>query len=72
MDYFNNVLSKFLRLDRVRILTVYMGGTDSSQNSYKNILICVLKMNEGLTGLELIDGEKLTHGKKVWTFFLVS
>ncbi len=25
----------------------------------KNILICVLKMNEGLTGLEQHEGEKL-------------
>ncbi len=53
MDYFNNVLAMFLSLDRVRILTVSMGGTDSSQTS-ENILICVLKINEGITGLERI------------------
>ncbi len=47
MDYFNDLLATFLSLDRVRILAVY-GGSESSRNSSKNILICVPKMNEGL------------------------
>ncbi len=46
MDYFNDVLATFLdgvmSLWRVRKLSEFI----------KNILICVLKMNEGLTGLE--------------------
>ncbi len=52
MDYFNDVLATFLSLDRVRILAVYMGASESSRNSLKIILICVPKMNKGLTGLE--------------------
>ncbi len=32
-------------------------GSESSWISSKNILICVLKMNEGLTGLERHEGE---------------
>ncbi len=55
MDYFNNVFTTFLCLDRGRTLAVY-GGSESSQISSK-ILICVLKMNEGLTGLERHEGE---------------
>ncbi len=50
MDYFNNVLTTFLRLDRGSTLAVY-GGSERSRNS-SNILIWVPKMNEGLTGLE--------------------
>ncbi len=53
MDYFTNVLAMFLCVDRGNILTVY-GGSES-----KNILICVPKMNEGLTGLEQHEGVKL-------------
>ncbi len=49
MDYFNDVLTTLLDLNRVRILAVYG----------KNILICVPKMNEGLTGLERHEGELL-------------
>ncbi len=56
MDYFNDLLATFLNLDLVRILTVY-GRSESSQNASKNILICVLKMNEGLTGLERHEDE---------------
>ncbi len=51
MDYFEDLLAMFLSLDRVRILAVY-GGSESSGIFIKNILICVLKMNEVLTGLE--------------------
>ncbi len=49
MDY---LLAMFLDLDRVSILAVYEGS-----ESIKNILICVLKMNEGLTGLKRHEGE---------------
>ncbi len=45
----------FLSLDRVRILAVYGRVRELSEN----ILICVLKMNEGLTGLERLEGEQL-------------
>ncbi len=34
-------------------------GWESSQNSLKHILICVPKMNGGLTGLERHKGEQL-------------
>ncbi len=44
MDYFNNVFTTFLR---VRKLSDFI----------KNILMCVPKMNEGLTGLEPHEGE---------------
>ncbi len=50
MDYFNNLLAKFLSLDRVRILAVY-GGSESSRK-------CNLKYHNfysedvRLTGLE--------------------
>ncbi len=48
MDYFNDVLAMFLELDRA----VYEGP-----ECIKNILICVQKMNEGLTGLERHESE---------------
>ncbi len=51
MDYFNDVLAMFLSLDRIRILAVY-GRVRELSEFIKNILICVPKMNEGLTGLE--------------------
>ncbi len=53
MDYFTDLLATFLSLDRVRILAVY-GGSESSS---KNILISVLKMNEGFMGLKRHEGE---------------
>ncbi len=56
MDYFNNVLATFLSLDRVRILAVYVRVRELLE-FIQNILICVLKMNEGLTGLERHEGE---------------
>ncbi len=46
----------FLSLDRVRILAVY-GRVRELSECIKNILICVPKMNEGLTGLEWHEGE---------------
>ncbi len=56
MDYFNDVLAMFLSLDRVRILAVY-GRVRELSEFIKNILICVPKMIEGLTGLERHEGE---------------
>ncbi len=47
-DYFNDVLT-FLGLKRYA--AVY-GGSESSRILLKNILICVSKVNEGLTCLE--------------------
>ncbi len=47
MDYFNDVLTRFVTLCRVRELFDFI----------KNNLICVLKMNEGLAGLERQEGE---------------
>ncbi len=57
MDYFNNVLTTCLDLERSSSLDVY-SGSESSQISSKNILICVPKMNEGLMGLGRHEGEK--------------
>ncbi len=56
MDYFTELLATFLDLDHVRILAVY-GRVRELSDSIKNILICVSKMNEGLTGLERHEGE---------------
>ncbi len=43
-------------LDHVRILAVY-GRVRELLDSIKNILFCVPKMNNGLTGLERHEGE---------------
>ncbi len=53
MDYFNDVLAMFWGLERVSCIAVY-AGSKSLESLYfiKNILICVPKMNKGLTGLE--------------------
>ncbi len=56
MDYFNDVLAAFLCLDRGSTLAVY-GRVRKLLDLIKNILICVPKMNEGLTGLEWHNGE---------------
>ncbi len=53
---FTDLLATFLDLDHVRILAVY-GRVRELTDFIKNILICVLKMNEGLTGLERHEGE---------------
>ncbi len=58
MDYFNDVLATFLELDQVRTLAVY-GRVRELLECIKNILICVLKLNEGLTGFERHEGEQL-------------
>ncbi len=51
MDYFNDLLATFLSLDQVRILAIY-GRVWELSEFIKNILICVPKMNEGLTGFD--------------------
>ncbi len=56
MDYFNDVLATFLNLDRGSTLAVY-GTARELLDFIKNILICVLKMNKGLTDLERHEGE---------------
>ncbi len=55
MDYFNDVLTMFLCLERGSTLAVY-GGSESSRNSSK-YRICVQKMDKGLAGLEYHEGE---------------
>ncbi len=54
MDYFNYVLTTFLDLDHVMILAVYGSVREFIK---KCVLICVPKMNEGLTGLDWHEGE---------------
>ncbi len=56
MDYFNDVLTTFLGLERGSCVAVY-GGVRELSDFIKNILICVSKMNEGLTDLERHEGE---------------
>ncbi len=51
MEYFTDVLTTFLGLERGSCIAVY-AGSESSQ-----ILICVPKMNKGLTCLERHEGE---------------
>ncbi len=57
MDYFNNVLTTFLGLERVSCVAVYEGSEWKLLDFIKNILICVPKMNEGLTGSGRHEGE---------------
>ncbi len=56
MDHFNDVLATFLDLDRGYYIAVHGRVRDLSE-FIKNMLICVPKMNEGLTGLERHEGE---------------
>ncbi len=55
MDYFVDHLGTFLNLDPVRTLAAY--GRVRELSDIKNILICVPKMNGGLTGWEQHQGE---------------
>ncbi len=55
MHYFNDVLTTFLGLERVSCVAVYAG--QKALGLYKNVLIFVQKLNEGLTGLERHEGE---------------
>ncbi len=54
MDYLNNVLTTFLGLEHGSCVAVYEGV---KKHKKQNILICVPKMSQGLTGLELHEGE---------------
>jgi len=49
-------LVAFWASESVNYLVVNTGFTEPS-DFIKNILICVLKMNEGLTGVERHEGE---------------
>ncbi len=55
MDYFNNVLTIFLGLEHGSYVAVYEGS--QLLDFIKNILICVPKMNEGLTDDKLLMTE---------------
>ncbi len=58
MDYFNNVLTTFLGLECVSWVAVFAGSELRRLSDFiKNILICVPKMNEGLTGSERHESE---------------
>ncbi len=54
MDNFTDVLVTFLD-GNIAVALLSMGG--SMGNFIKNILICVPKMNLGLTGLERHEGQ---------------
>ncbi len=54
MDYFNDILTTFLSLERVSSAAVWVRKLS---DFIKNILICVLMMNEGIMGLEHHEGE---------------
>ncbi len=56
MDYFTDVLASFLGRDRGSTLAVYRRVRELSE-LIKNILICVPKMNEVLTGLKQHEGD---------------
>ncbi len=56
MDYFTDVLATFLCFVRGRNLAVY-GQVKELLNFINKFLICVPKMNEGLTGVERNEGE---------------
>ena len=56
MNCFKYVFSSFLGNECVNCLAVNAGLTEPL-DFIKNILICVLKMNEGLTGVEQHEGE---------------
>ncbi len=59
MDYFNYVHTNFQGLERVSDIAVYalLFYVRKLLDFIKNICICVLKMKEGLTGLERHEGE---------------
>ncbi len=56
MDYFTDVLTTFLDLGTFQLCCCLCRVRELS-DLIKNILICVPKMKEGLTGLEGHDGE---------------
>ncbi len=52
MDYFNDLLAPFLSFDRVRILAV-CGRIRKLTGCIKDILTCVPKINDGISGLKI-------------------
>jgi len=56
MDYFNDVFNTFLGLEIGYDIAVYR-KVRKLTDFIKNMLVCVLKMNEGLTGVERHEGE---------------
>ncbi len=56
MDYFNDVLTTFLGREHVK-LCCCLCRVRKLSDFIKKVLICILKMNEGLTGLEQHEGE---------------
>ncbi len=56
MNYFIDVLNTFLGPETFQLCCCLCRVKELS-DFIKNILICVLKMNEGLTGLERHEGE---------------
>ncbi len=60
MDYFNDLIAMFLSLDRVLGSLLSMGRVRELSECIKNILICVPKMNEGVTGLEQHETSLMT------------
>ncbi len=53
MDYFNNVLTTFLGIERVSYVAVYAGSESRVKKK-----TCFPKMIEGLAGLERHEGEQ--------------
>jgi len=58
MDYFNDVFTTFLGLESGSCVDCLWRDRKLS-DLIKDIFICVLKMNERLTGLQRHEGEKL-------------
>jgi len=56
MNCFKYVFTSFLGIENVNYLAVNGGLTEPS-DFIEIILICVLKINEGLTGVERYEGE---------------
>jgi len=56
MNWFKYVFSTLMDLERGNVIAGYAGLTEPSDFN-KNILICVPKINEGLTGVEQHEGE---------------
>jgi len=56
MNWFKYVFSTFMDLERGNVIAPYVGLTEPSDFN-KNILICVLKINAGLTGVEWHERE---------------
>ncbi len=56
MDYFNDVLPTFLSLECGSSFAVYT-GSEMLADFFKNILICLTKINKGLVDLKRREGE---------------